>query len=90
MPNTVSYTHNHTHSYLIDVPGRDEYICDCGSTPTDTALREAHRIRVVQIPGIEVWTITRNGEGTQSIFTDYNAAMTAANYLAAEIHNADK
>lgn len=87
MPNTVSYTHTHTHSYLIDVPDRDDYICDCGSTPADTALRKQYGITVVQIPGIEVWTITRNGEGTNDVFLDYNAATTAANFQA---HQASK
>jgi hypothetical protein len=81
MPNTVSYTHTHTHDYYST--GADDR-CDCGSTPADTALRNKYGILVVQVPGIDIWTITRNGEPTNAMFPLYNAAMHSANNRARE------
>lgn len=81
MPNYVSFTHRHEHDYVIG-----GMVCDCGNNIADTLLLNELGIEVAQIPGIEAWTITRSGNATTAMFTDFNVAMGRARKLARELN----
>ena len=81
MPNYVSFTHRHEHDYVIG-----GMVCDCGNNIADTLLMDELGVVVVQIPGLEAWTITRRGNATTAMFADFNAATGQARKLAREMN----